>query len=40
MATYSNDPIEIQIQYDLYRIPFNDGKGGKPEPIAGASQTA
>jgi tetratricopeptide (TPR) repeat protein len=24
-------------QYDLYRIPFNDGKGGKAEPIRGAS---
>jgi len=23
--------------YDLYRIPFNDGKGGTPEPIEGAS---
>lgn len=23
--------------YDLYRVPFNDGKGGKPEPIQGAS---
>ena len=23
--------------YDLYRIPFNDGKGGKAEPIPGAS---
>ena len=23
--------------FDLYRIPFNDGKGGKAEPIAGAS---
>jgi Flp pilus assembly protein TadD len=23
--------------YDLYRIPFNDGKGGTPEPLAGAS---
>src|SRR5208282_2058874 len=22
---------------DLYRIPFNDGKGGQPVPIAGAS---
>ena len=22
--------------FDLYRIPFNDGKGGKPEPIEGA----
>jgi tetratricopeptide (TPR) repeat protein len=38
MAAYSNDPAEIQIQYDLYRIPFNGGKGGKPEPIEGASQ--
>jgi len=24
-------------KYDLYRIPFNDGKGGKAEPIPGAS---
>jgi len=24
-------------RYDLYRVPFNDGKGGKAEPIAGAS---
>jgi tetratricopeptide (TPR) repeat protein len=23
--------------FDLYRIPFNDGKGGEPEPIQGAS---
>ena len=23
--------------YDLYRVPFNDGKGGKAEPIEGAS---
>ena len=37
MAAYANDPAEVQIQYDLYRIPFNDGKGGKPEAIAGAS---
>ena len=34
----ANDPNETQIQYDLYRIPFNDGRGGKPEPIAGASR--
>jgi tetratricopeptide (TPR) repeat protein len=38
MAAYANDPLEIQIQYDLYRIPFNNGKGGTPEPIAGASE--
>jgi len=37
-ATYANDPSETPIQYDLYRIPFNSGKGGTPEPIAGASQ--
>jgi Flp pilus assembly protein TadD len=24
-------------RYDLYRIPFNDGKGGTPVPLAGAS---
>ncbi|MCK4342293.1 MAG: tetratricopeptide repeat protein [Phycisphaerae bacterium] len=24
-------------QFDLYRIPFNDGRGGQPEPLAGAS---
>jgi tetratricopeptide (TPR) repeat protein len=23
--------------FDLYRVPFNDGKGGEPEPIEGAS---
>jgi tetratricopeptide (TPR) repeat protein len=37
MADYANDPSETQIQYDLYRIPFNGGKGGKAEPIPGAS---
>jgi tetratricopeptide (TPR) repeat protein len=36
-ALYANSPDETQIQYDLYRIPFNDGKGGKPEPVRGAS---
>jgi Flp pilus assembly protein TadD len=36
-ASYANDPNETQIQYDLYRIPFNDGQGGTPTPIAGAS---
>jgi tetratricopeptide (TPR) repeat protein len=37
-AVRANDPNETQIQYDLYRIPFNDGKGGTPERIVGASQ--
>ena len=36
-ASRANDPQETQIQYDLYRIPFNKGKGGTPERIAGAS---
>jgi tetratricopeptide (TPR) repeat protein len=35
---HANDPNETQIQYDLYRIPFNNGRGGIPEPIAGASK--
>jgi hypothetical protein len=26
-----------KIQYDLYRVPFNEGRGGPPEPLAGAS---
>lgn len=37
MAAYAGDPNETPIQYDLYRIPFNDGRGGAPVPIAGAS---
>ncbi|MGA2351331.1 MAG: tetratricopeptide repeat protein [Terracidiphilus sp.] len=37
MAESANDPIEVQVKYDLYRIPFNGGKGGHPEPIIGAS---
>jgi tetratricopeptide (TPR) repeat protein len=38
LAMYANDPNETQIQYDLYRIPFNDGAGGVAEPVEGASQ--
>jgi tetratricopeptide (TPR) repeat protein len=37
LALFANDPNETQIQYDLYRMPFNDGKGGQPERIEGAS---
>jgi Flp pilus assembly protein TadD len=37
LARYANDPKETQVQYDLYRIPFNEGKGGRPEPVRGAS---
>ena len=37
LAAHANDPNEIPIRYDLFRIPFNDGKGGTPVSIAGAS---
>ncbi|MCP3982136.1 MAG: tetratricopeptide repeat protein [bacterium] len=37
IARYAGDPNETPMRYDLYRIPFNDGRGGRPEPIAGAS---
>jgi len=37
LAAFANDPAETQIQYDLYRMPFGDGRGGEPKPIAGAS---
>ncbi|MEN8148724.1 MAG: tetratricopeptide repeat protein [Planctomycetota bacterium] len=37
MPEYSNDPNELPMKYDLYRIPFDGGKGGTPEPIEGAS---
>jgi tetratricopeptide (TPR) repeat protein len=36
-AIAANDPNETQIQYSLYRIPFNNGLGGTPQPIKGAS---
>jgi tetratricopeptide (TPR) repeat protein len=38
LAKFANDPNELQIKYDLYRIPFHDGAGGVAEPIAGASE--
>ena len=37
-STFANDPRETQMQYDLYRIPFNNGKGGIPERVIGASE--
>jgi hypothetical protein len=37
-AVHALDENETQIQYELYRMPFNDGKGGTAERIAGASQ--
>jgi Flp pilus assembly protein TadD len=36
-AERANDPNETQMRYDLYRIPFDEGRGGEAVPIAGAS---
>jgi len=38
VAYHALDPHEAPIKYELYRIPFNNGKGGTPERIVGASQ--
>ncbi len=38
MAEFAGDPLEPPIQYDLYRVPFNNGKGGRPTAIRGASK--
>jgi Flp pilus assembly protein TadD len=40
MAEFAGDPNETPIQYDLYRIPFNEGKGGEATPITGASRNS
>jgi Tfp pilus assembly protein PilF len=37
LAGYPNDPAETPMKYDLYRMPFNEGKGGEPVPVVGAS---
>jgi hypothetical protein len=37
-ATARDAYPEQPMQYDLHRVPFNNGKGGRAEPIAGASQ--
>jgi len=37
-AVHANHENETPMQYDLYRMPFNDGRGGAPERIEGASQ--
>ena len=38
MPEHANAPEETPIQFNLYRVPFNDGKGGEATPIEGASQ--
>ncbi|MDZ8117688.1 tetratricopeptide repeat protein [Pontiella agarivorans] len=37
IPAFAGDDGEPDIQYDLYRIPFNKGKGGKALPVEGAS---
>jgi tetratricopeptide (TPR) repeat protein len=37
-ARYAGDPGERQIRYDLFRIPFNHGEGGRATPLEGASR--
>lgn len=37
IALHALDENETQVKYNLYRIPFNGGKGGRAEPIEGAS---
>ena len=36
-AKEANDPNETQIKYDLYSIPFNNGRGGQAVSLKGAS---
>jgi len=37
LARYAGDPQETPLQYDLYRMPFDGGRGGVPEPVLGAA---
>jgi hypothetical protein len=37
-AKFANDPNENPIQYSLYRVPFNGGKGGAPELLVDSSR--
>ena len=37
LAKRTGDPNELQIKFDLYRIPFNKGRGGTATPVRGAS---
>ncbi len=39
-SEYAGDPRETFIQYNLYKIPFNDGKGGIAVPVKGASNNS
>lgn len=37
VALYAGDPNETQVRFELYRMPFDGGRGGRPVPIPGAS---
>jgi hypothetical protein len=37
LARSANAPEERRVRYNLYRIPFNDGRGGRAVPVTGAS---
>jgi len=37
LAKYAGDPNEPTIRFDLYRMPFDGGRGGTPVAIEGAS---
>jgi Flp pilus assembly protein TadD len=38
VALASGDPNETRIQFDLYRMPWNGGRGGRPMALRGASE--
>lgn len=40
LPSRAGDPAELPIRYDLYRVPFRGGRGGRCEPIAGASNNS
>lgn len=35
----ANDPNETQIKYGLYRVPLNDGKGGRRSALWAPTRT-
>ncbi|MGA2065772.1 MAG: tetratricopeptide repeat protein [Thermoguttaceae bacterium] len=37
LAAFAGDPQELPLQYDLCRMPFAEGRGGRAEPLRGAA---
>ena len=37
LASFAGDPQELPMRYDLYRMPFDGGRGGRAEPVRGAA---